>query len=450
MKKIISLISGITLALGMGAVSASAQTPAINYNGEPQVVENIRNVDGRVQLPFRAVFEMMGATVDYEDATRKVTATRDDITVEFFADGSELTVTDETGTSVIPAEIGFDYERDRVMVPVRFVSNALGSRVGWDDATKTVFILDTYPLIQELKTNSPNIYKMFDVLSTVETNLSSDSNVNASFSFSSPELTQPTVFNIKATASQAIFNNTGKGNLTFDFTHQNLNNLADINLGQLTGVSFDIAKTDSAIYFNTNIGAKLTEFLPDVPELKQVQNFLGTNTWFRIDYNFIEKRFGKAVADSTFKGTPVSADDFLSILSTTSDVYTDVTEDEVIAIVAAFNFYEKMFSKMNITEISPGNCTITLTMTWDDILTLLAAESTDAPVPDFKLDLSVNIKDNVPVSNNVTFVFSSNDGITQSITMNATETAEKLTSAPEIKIPENSISLESVFTLLGW
>ena len=144
MKKLITFISSAVLALGIGAVSASAQTPSINYNGEPQAIENIRNVDGRVQLPFRAVFEMMGATVDYEDATRKVTAKRDNTTVEFFANGTELTVTDENGTSTIPAEIGFDYERNRVMVPVRFVSNAMGSRVGWDDSTKTVFILDTY------------------------------------------------------------------------------------------------------------------------------------------------------------------------------------------------------------------------------------------------------------------------------------------------------------------
>lgn len=465
MKKIISLASGIVLAFGIGAAGAYAQTPAINYNGEPQAIENIRNVDGRVQLPFRAVFEMMGATVDYEDATRKVTATRDGKTVEFFANGSELTVTDENGTSVIPAEIGFDYERNRVMVPVRFVSNALGSRVGWDDSTKTVFILDTYKLAEELKANCPEIARLLEISKDVETDISSSGTASMSLFMTPPETGKAVALNLDLQASGDVYENIGKANVSFDLTHENLNELTNINLGQLKDASFNVIKTDSAIYFNTNIVAKLNELLPDASKISQIQSYIKPDTWFRLDYSFIEKKFGTAIADSIFKGTPLDAEAFYDYLIFAFDSEKDVTQDEMIGIITAFDLMEEMFSTVNITETEPGSYTITMAMTEDDIISFFLPEGYSdfdsalyetlvAEIKnmfDFKMDCNLSLKDGVYVNQDMNFAINMKQGGVNllAFSMDLNSTSSKSTKAPEITVPENSLSVESVLTLLG-
>lgn len=464
MKKLITFISSAVLALGIGAVSASAQTPSINYNGEPQAIENIRNVDGRVQLPFRAVFEMMGATVDYEDATRKVTAKRDNTTVEFFANGTELTVTDENGTSTIPAEIGFDYERNRVMVPVRFVSNAMGSRVGWDDSTKTVFILDTYKLTEELQAHCPTVVKLFEIFKNVDTNLAESGNINMNFAFTSPETGKTTALDLNASMSSAMYETTGKGNLTFDFTHQNLNELTGYNLGQLKGAEFNVLMTDSAIYLNTNLGSKIPELLPEETELHAVQNYLKADTWFRIDYSFVAEKLGKPLADALFNGTSIDAEAFFDTLTISFESDADVTQDEMILVVTYFDVLEEMFSKLTITETAPGTFTVSMAMTEEDILSFFLPEEYaefdpalyETIVAEVKnmiklaANVNVTVKDGSSINEDVSIVFDINyNGMKiLSLSMTGNATASKITEAPSIQIPENSISIESILTLL--
>lgn len=110
----------------------------ITYNGiriegdtEP-VIEN-----GRMLVPLRLVFEKTGAEVSWDDASKSASCTLDGITV--------IVTSDSTVASINGEEITLDVSprlvNNRVLVPLRFISEALGATVTWRESTKTAEIL---------------------------------------------------------------------------------------------------------------------------------------------------------------------------------------------------------------------------------------------------------------------------------------------------------------------
>lgn len=96
-------------------------------------------IDGRTLVPVRAIFEALGATVGWDEATRTVTANKSDITIKLVLDNKIATVNGQSQTLDVPAQ-SID---GRTMVPARFVADNLNYNVNWDNATKTV-ALTTY------------------------------------------------------------------------------------------------------------------------------------------------------------------------------------------------------------------------------------------------------------------------------------------------------------------
>lgn len=91
---------------------------------------------GRTLVPMRAIFEALGADVQWDGATRTVTATRGQTAIR-------LTIGVKTayknGAPVVldvPAKI----VNGRTLVPLRFVSESPDCRVDWDAKTQTVTI----------------------------------------------------------------------------------------------------------------------------------------------------------------------------------------------------------------------------------------------------------------------------------------------------------------------
>jgi len=99
----------------------------------------------RVYIPFRAVFEALGATVSYDAAGKKVTAQRDGRTVSFVAGQAQYTTNDVT----VQMDAQPFVQDGRTFVPVRFASQALGAAVGWDADTRTAIIVDRAKLLQK-------------------------------------------------------------------------------------------------------------------------------------------------------------------------------------------------------------------------------------------------------------------------------------------------------------
>ncbi len=116
------------------AAPASAQV-AVTVNGNQISLSPAPIVQaGRVFVPLRGVFEQLGASVVYSNGTINATGNGHNISLQI---GSNQAIVDgQTQTlDVAPFIVG-----DSTYVPLRFVSEALGATVNWDDANNEVDI----------------------------------------------------------------------------------------------------------------------------------------------------------------------------------------------------------------------------------------------------------------------------------------------------------------------
>ena len=95
-----------------------------------------RIIMGSTLVPLRAIFEVMGAFVEWDDATQTVTATKDDKVVVLTIGRSSATV---NGQTVQIGQPGIT-AGGRTLAPLRFVAEAFGETVTWDRDTLTAAI----------------------------------------------------------------------------------------------------------------------------------------------------------------------------------------------------------------------------------------------------------------------------------------------------------------------
>ena len=101
--------------------------------------------DDRVYIPFRAVFEALGAEVQYDAGSKTITAKRGSREVAF-------TVGQDSYSSngvVVPTDAAAFVQDGRTFVPVRFASQALGVAVGWGADNRTVSLVDKAGLLKK-------------------------------------------------------------------------------------------------------------------------------------------------------------------------------------------------------------------------------------------------------------------------------------------------------------
>jgi len=91
--------------------------------------------EGRLLVPLRGIFEGLGATVVASPGGR-IKATKGSTTVDLQLGSRQAYVNGQPVTLEVPAMA----INGRTLVPIRFVSEALGAQVGWDGLTKTVII----------------------------------------------------------------------------------------------------------------------------------------------------------------------------------------------------------------------------------------------------------------------------------------------------------------------
>lgn len=129
---------------GLPAPLVDAPTPRpvegrinITLNGEYEYFTDAPvNIEGRVLLPFRDLFEFFQMKVTWNGEERKATAEGNGKTIELTVDGTEAYVNGSAKTLDVPAKI----INGRTYVPVRFVAEALEYDVGWNQDMQTVMI----------------------------------------------------------------------------------------------------------------------------------------------------------------------------------------------------------------------------------------------------------------------------------------------------------------------
>jgi hypothetical protein len=123
----------IALQIGNRTAVYDGHTAKIDPDNE-KVVPYITN--GRTLVPIRFIAETLGAQVQWLEDTREALIVRGQTTVKLKIGGDKYTVNGVEYTSEAPTEI----RRNRTFVPMRFVAEALGEDVYWDDDSRIAII----------------------------------------------------------------------------------------------------------------------------------------------------------------------------------------------------------------------------------------------------------------------------------------------------------------------
>lgn len=128
---------GSTVSLGSKVLKLQIDSFDVQVNGETEQLDAAPFMrGGRTMVPVRFITEQLGASVNWEEATRQVLIDDGSRHIELTLDAAEAVVNGEPETLDAPAEI----KGDRTFVPLRFVSETLGAGVTWHEENRSITI----------------------------------------------------------------------------------------------------------------------------------------------------------------------------------------------------------------------------------------------------------------------------------------------------------------------
>lgn len=140
---IYSVVFFILLSLNPGIISANYTEIKISIDGKTEryYPEPIIH-DGTTLVPMRAIFQRFGASIDWNQDTSTVTATKDDKTIMLTIGESTAYVNGLEKYLEVPPQI----INRSTMVPLRFVSEAFGADVAFDPDQAAISIFSNVVL----------------------------------------------------------------------------------------------------------------------------------------------------------------------------------------------------------------------------------------------------------------------------------------------------------------
>ena len=141
---IVSAVALATILPGQASASATSNNGiqiknnvSITINGETiNVNDPILNKSDFLLLPMRALYEAVGASVDWDKETLTASAIRNGKMVDLTIDSMTALIDgEEVAMDVAPLMY-----KDRTYMPLRFVSENFDGVVNWDEATQSVDI----------------------------------------------------------------------------------------------------------------------------------------------------------------------------------------------------------------------------------------------------------------------------------------------------------------------
>ncbi len=103
-------------------------------------------VNDRTMVPVRAIFEALGAVVDWENETQTITAAKGDVVIMMQIDNTKMFV---NGEEVELDAAPFLKDDSRTLVPLRAISESFGCTVDYIEATETVVIVSAVEEVVE-------------------------------------------------------------------------------------------------------------------------------------------------------------------------------------------------------------------------------------------------------------------------------------------------------------
>lgn len=139
MKKLTTLL--VTAALVMvTAVTSFAGEITVKVNGTPVTFPDVKpytDRNDRTLVPIRFIADNLGAETSWNEEKQTATIKKGDKTIDICIRCKKVFV---NGKQVETDSIGEKKDDLRTMVPLRFISEMFGAKVGWDEKTLTVTI----------------------------------------------------------------------------------------------------------------------------------------------------------------------------------------------------------------------------------------------------------------------------------------------------------------------
>lgn len=128
---VIAILLSLCLATPVLAINVTIDGNKLNFDVPPT------NVNGRILVPLRTIFEALGASVNWSGEKHEISATRDNTSIILYMDKTTAWINNQPITLDVPPK----NINGRTMVPTRFIAESLGAAVEWDNSTSTVQII---------------------------------------------------------------------------------------------------------------------------------------------------------------------------------------------------------------------------------------------------------------------------------------------------------------------
>lgn len=128
------LVDGKKIEYNLSAIS-------LYVNNEPIETKTINPIqlEGRVLVPAREVFEAMGANVLWDNTLKQVTIKYKSKMIILTINQTQAMIDGMPVSMDVPGKI----INNKVMIPIRFVSEAMGLTVKWDEKNREVWVSET-------------------------------------------------------------------------------------------------------------------------------------------------------------------------------------------------------------------------------------------------------------------------------------------------------------------
>lgn len=143
LRLIIPFLVVILASVGCISVSSvSAATPptygSVILDGKPLGFDAKPIIlNGNTMVPFRKIFESLKMNVHWDSKTKNITAKNTGVTIQMTLDNLKATVNDKEFTLT---QTPFNTPEGTVYVNLRFISQAVGATISWDNTKKIAMI----------------------------------------------------------------------------------------------------------------------------------------------------------------------------------------------------------------------------------------------------------------------------------------------------------------------
>ena len=128
------LFCGLSFSVyAVGEIAVYVDGTQVKFDAQPRIIEN------RTMVPMRAIFEAIGATVNWNAETRTASSTFRGTTVSITV-GTNILLKNNTE---IPLDVPAQVVESRTLVPVRAIAESFDCKVEWLGDIRTVRIVTT-------------------------------------------------------------------------------------------------------------------------------------------------------------------------------------------------------------------------------------------------------------------------------------------------------------------